>query len=218
MVTLSIEPTIDFNERSGMASSTRVAAIELWGTRLPTGDPEKTAKTLFCFDNPPGSEYISGSQDSIGIVFAGLAKANYAGDYWPESIEHVTDEGRLAFVEALLHLVPLGPREGDYDVLADTRIDEAGAAALATATQECWLAIAAQNASGFGAAVPASFDAQIAMFPNMVTPQVTALIDKYRADALGWKLTGAGGGGYLVVVSDSPVESAVGIVSRREAI
>ena len=35
VITVSLEPTIEFNERSGMATSTRRAAIELWGTRLP---------------------------------------------------------------------------------------------------------------------------------------------------------------------------------------
>ena len=95
VVTLSLEPTIEFNERSGMASSTRRAAIELWGPRLPAGDPEKLAKMLFAWDNPPGTEEISGSQDAIGIVYAGLARSRYRGGYWPESIERSLDEGML---------------------------------------------------------------------------------------------------------------------------
>ena len=72
VVTLSIEPTVEFNERSGMATSTRRTAIELWGQNLPVGDPSKTAKILFCCDNPPGTKEISGAQDAIGLVFAGL--------------------------------------------------------------------------------------------------------------------------------------------------
>ncbi|MDP6380472.1 MAG: hypothetical protein QF662_03915, partial [Phycisphaerae bacterium] len=43
-----------------------------WGPRLPAGDPEKLARILFCYDNPPGTEYISGSQDAIGIIFPGV--------------------------------------------------------------------------------------------------------------------------------------------------
>ena len=35
------------------------------------------AKTLFSFENPPGTKIISGSQDSIGIVFPGVNKLNY---------------------------------------------------------------------------------------------------------------------------------------------
>ncbi len=39
VITISIEPTLQFNDRSGMASSTRQAAIEMWGPRLPAGEP-----------------------------------------------------------------------------------------------------------------------------------------------------------------------------------
>ena len=38
VLTISIEPTIEFNDRSGMASSTRHKAIELWHTDIPAGD------------------------------------------------------------------------------------------------------------------------------------------------------------------------------------
>ena len=121
VITISLEPTLEFNERSGMASSTRRSALDLWGPKIPAGNPEKLAKVLFCYDNPPGTKVISGSQDSIGIVFPGLAKAYYAGKYWPTKIEHVLDETLLQFVESSLYLVSLGPRYSDYDVLSDTK-------------------------------------------------------------------------------------------------
>ena len=141
VVTISIEPTLEFNERSGMASSTRNAAIELWATRLPAGDLEKTAKVLFCYDNPPGTKEISGSQDAIGIVFPGLAKAYYEGGYWPSTIERIRDEGSLHFVESALYLITLGPRHNDFDVLSNTHIDRVKAKALADAAEDCWQAI-----------------------------------------------------------------------------
>jgi cytidyltransferase-like protein len=45
VITISIEPTVEFNERSGMASSTRNAAIDLWGSRLPPGDMRNSPKS-----------------------------------------------------------------------------------------------------------------------------------------------------------------------------
>ncbi|MFN6048668.1 MAG: cytidyltransferase, partial [Bacteroidota bacterium] len=69
VITISVEPTHDFNARSGMSSSTRKAAIELWKTQIPDGNREILAKTLFCFENPPGTKEIAGSQDAIGLVF-----------------------------------------------------------------------------------------------------------------------------------------------------
>ena len=84
VLTISLEPVIEFNERSGMASSSRRRAIELWQTDLPTGDREKLAKMLFAFENPPGTKIFAGSQDSIGIVYPGLNRLDYQGQYWPE--------------------------------------------------------------------------------------------------------------------------------------
>lgn len=216
VITISIEPTLQFNDRSGMASSTRRAAIDMWGPRLPVGDPEKIAKMLFCYDNPPGTQEISGSQDAIGLVFPGLAKANYAGEYWPTSIERLQDELALQFVENALYLVTLGPRHAEYDVLADTRITPERAKALADPTEACWRAIQERDVQTFGRSIRESFEAQIAMFPNMMNDSVARLIEKYRDVALGWKLSGAGGGGYLILVSDHPIENAVRVIARRE--
>lgn len=215
VITLSLEPTVEFNERSGMATSTRRTAIKLWGPQLPADDPEKLAWMLFCCDNPPGKTEISGSQDAIGLVFPGLARADYAGDYWPTKIEHVLDEELLRFVEERLYLLPLGPREEGFNVLADTRINAVRAKALADATDACWRAILAQDGPAFGAAVAASYAAQIAMFPHMVTPTVAEMVAAYQGRALGWKISGAGGGGYLILVAETPIPDAMRCVVRR---
>ena len=215
VVTVSIEPTVTFNERSGMATSTRNKALELWGTSLPVDDPEKLAKVLFCYDNPPGTDYISGSQDSIGIVIPGLNKAQYEGEYWPTHIDKLRDERAYQFVEQALTLVPLGPRGPEYDVLSDTRIDQAGARRLAEAANLCWDAICARDVQGFGASMRAGFEAQVAMFPHMMNDTLAEQIDLYRDRALGWKVSGAGGGGYLILVADEPVDGGFHIVVRR---
>jgi cytidyltransferase-like protein len=217
VITISLEPTLVFNERSGMASSTRRAAIDLWGTKIPLGNYEKLAKILFCYDNPPGTKEISGSQDSIGIVFPGLAKADYEGEYWPIRFTHVTDEETLRFVESSLYLVTLGPRFEEFDVLADTRIDRDGAKALADATEGCWQAILDHDIHRFGNHFKESFEAQIAMFPNMLNEIVVTMIEQYKDTALGWKLSGAGGGGYLILISDEPIENATRVIARRES-
>ena len=215
MLTISLEPTITFNERSGMATSTRNAALDLWGPRLPAGDPEKLARILFAYDNPPGTVEVSGSQDAIGIVLPGLNRAYYEGQYWPTEIDRVQDEDTLHFIERALYLVPLGPREAGYNPLATRNITAEGAKALADAAEDAWHAALAHDLAGFGAAIRGSFEAQIAMFPNMVNELVFDLIDRYRDQALGWKLSGAGGGGYLILVAGQPIERAVQIFIRR---
>ncbi len=215
VITISLEPTLEFNERSGMASSTRRHAEELWGPRIPQGDYEKIAKILFCYDNPPGTKVISGSQDSIGLVFPGLAYAYYKGEYWPSHIEHRTDEPLLRFVESSLYLVSLGPRFPDYDVLSNTTFDRGRAKALADATEGHWQAILDQDIARFGQTMREGFEAQVAMFPNMMNDRVAALINEYRDCALGWKLSGAGGGGYLILVSEKAIPGAVRVLAHR---
>lgn len=218
VLTVSIEPTYDFNYRSGMATSTRKKAIELWRTALPGGDPEQLARMLFAYENPPGTKEIAGSQDSIGIVFSGFNRSNYQGSYWPENIESVHDENVLSWLEQHLFLVTLGPRTQEYDVLADTRISPEGAKALADAAIGCWDAALRMDLPAFGDHFRRSFEAQIAMFPNMVDSDILQMIEQYRSQALGWKLSGAGGGGYLVLVSEKPVEKALQVKIRRKVL
>ena len=54
------------------------------------------------------------------------------------------------------------------------------------------------------------------MLPNMMSKTVARLVSQYRDSALGWKLSGAGGGGYLILVSDKPIDGAVRVIARRE--
>jgi cytidyltransferase-like protein len=218
VLTISVEPTFEFNERSGMASSSRKRAIELWHTELPQGDREKTARILFTFENPPGTTQFSGSQDAIGIVFPGLNRLDYAGDYWPARITSNQDEAILHWLEDHLYLVTLGPRQSNYDVLAETQITLAGAKALARAADQCWQAILQRDLKSFGRSFRESFEGQIAMFPRMVDDSIRSTIKRFESKAQGWKLSGAGGGGYLILVSDAVIPGASRIKIRRNVL
>ena len=215
VITLCIEPDFDFNDRSGMATSSRKKAIELWQTDVPQGDSEKLAKTLFCFENPPGTEYVSGSQDALGIVMPGLNKFDYVGNFWPEKIHSRIDEELFLWLEKHIWMIPLYPRHQGYDVLANTHITAEVAQKLAEATEKCWSAILEKNAVETGCAMTESFEAQIAMFPEMVNADILAQIEQFKPDVLGWKVSGAGGGGYLIFFSEKPIKNAIQIRVRR---
>lgn len=215
VLTISVEPVIEFNERSGMASSSRRRAIELWQTDLPGGDREKLAKVLFAFENPPGTRIFSGSQDSIGIVFPGLNRLDYRGQYWPEKITPQLDETILHWLEQHLNLIPLGQRVAGYDVFKGMDITRAKARALATAADKCWHAIQKMDLEEFGSQMRASYDAQVALFPQMSNLGIRKMIKTQAKTALGWKLSGAGGGGYLVLVNQQPVPGAIQLKIRR---
>ena len=215
VLTISLEPIIEFNERSGMASSSRRRAIELWQTDLPAGNREKLAKMLFAFENPPGTEIFAGSQDSIGIVYPGLNRLDYCGQYWPEKITSVTDQKILNWIEQHLFLIPLGQREANFDVLKGKQITAPNVRALAVAADGCWHAIQEMNLPEFGRQMRASFEAQVSLFPQMTNAAVKKMIRHHAKESLGWKLSGAGGGGYLVLVSQQPVPGAIRLAIRR---
>jgi galactokinase/mevalonate kinase-like predicted kinase len=217
VLTISIEPTVEFNERSGMATSTRRKAIELWHFDVPAGNKEHLAKILFSFENPPGTKVVAGSQDSIGIVMPGLNRIEYNGEYWPVHITSVHDEDILSWIEDHLSLITLGPRDTTYDVLEDTEINQENAEALKRSAERCWEAVVRRDLRGFGEHFRGSFQAQIKMFPNMVTEDTFSIINNYKNTALGWKLSGAGGGGYLIFVSDKPMRGAMKIKIRRKS-
>jgi len=215
VLTICVEPTIEFNERSGMASSTRRRAIELWQTNIPEGDRQKLGRILFSYENPPGTKEFSGSQDSLGIVLPGLNRLDYQGDYWPAKISSIHDDESLNWLESHIYLMALGPRQHHYQVLDGTNIDAAGADALARAANLCWRAIQSRDVVEFGASVRESFEAQIRMFPRMVSDDIAEAIESSKKDALGWKLSGAGGGGYLILISEKEIPGCARIKIRR---
>jgi cytidyltransferase-like protein len=216
VITISVEPDLEFNERSGMASSSRRRAIELWQTDVPAGDLEKSARTLFACENPPGTEQFSGSQDAIGIVFPGLNRLDYDGRYWPEKIASVHDEKILRWLERHLFLITLGPRKAAFDVFAGKKITPQNARKLAAAADRCWRAILNRDVQAFGNFCRAAFEAQTAMFPKMAGAEVRSVIRQFSRKAAGWKLSGAGGGGYLVLVAEDEVPEAIKIRIRRK--
>ena len=215
VLTLCLEPDVEFNDRSGMATSSRKKAIELWQTDLPEGDPEQTAKLIFSYENPPGTTYVSGSQDAIGIASPGLNRLYYEGGYWPSAIERVCDDSVFDWLESCVRLVQLFPRKHDYDVLAQTRITPEAARALSDAAEKTWNSLLAKDLQAFGNAVRESFDAQVAMFPNMCPAEVLQQVELYKGRVPGYKITGAGGGGYLILITDKEIPNALKIRIRR---
>ena len=213
-ITISIEPSFVVRDRCGLSTSTRKMIQKIWPVKLPKMDPEMLARLVFCFENNPEREddHISGAQDSIGICVPGLARHYYDKNFWPVKIENTVDEMTLRFLEQHLVMIPMEPRRPGCSVVEGKDINKAKVISLAAAADACWDAILRHDLDGFAAAYLASFKAQTAMFPGMVNPSVNGrpceeasvqpYIDKYSAlpEVLAWKMPGAGGGGYLVLV------------------
>lgn len=211
-ITMSLVPTFEVRERCGLSTSTRNMIKKIWPMKLPDMNPEILAKLVFCFENDPerSDGIISGAQDSIGICMPGLVRHFYNNRFWPEKFETCSDEAVLTWLESHICMIPMDPRRPGCSVVEGKDITEVKVKALAKAADDCWNAILSRDFPAFAAAFKASFDAQVAMFPAMIQGCVQGFIDQYSVlpEVHAWKMPGAGGGGYLVLVVDDVKEFA----------
>jgi galactokinase/mevalonate kinase-like predicted kinase len=63
-----------------------------------------------------------------------------------------------------------------------------------------------------------SFNAQIKMFPKMINDRILNVINHYKNETLAWKLSGAGAGGYLILISENDIENSMKLKIRRKDI
>ena len=237
-LTVSLEPSFEIRDRCGLSTSTRNVIRKIFPYSLPKNmDPEVLARLMFCLENHPEREngHVSGAQDAIGICVPGLCRHYYNNRFWPDKIECCNDESVLSWLEDHLCMIPMFPRRPGCSVVENTNISKENVMSLTSAAEACWNAIMTKNLTEFALSFRASFEAQVRMFPGMVNPQesgascddeeflptVQAYIDKFSVveGVLAWKLAGAGGGGYLVLLCEGrdkfPSESITITIRRK---
>lgn len=221
-ITVSLEPTFKILERSGLATSTRNTIRKIWPFQLPNIDPEMLARLVFCLENEPERDngFIAGAQDAIGICVPGVSRHYYNNRFWPEKIEVCRDDMVLNWLEDHICMIPMFPRKSGFSVLDNRNVSETKVRSLTLASERCWSSMLSLDLYAFASAFQASFEAQISMFPAMMQPGVQPFIDRYSSnpEVLAWKMTGSGGGGYLVLVCSKPdafPEEAIRLSIRR---
>jgi cytidyltransferase-like protein len=209
VVVVSLEPITQYMDKAGMATSTRRMARAIWGERIPSGNPEQVAKILFGAENPPGSQYVSGSQDALGLTMPGFNRLNYDGDYWPETIDTHLDNETARWFESVVQLIPMFPRPEGYNPLDDQRLDAAWVRRLGESGDKAYDACCQRDTEKLGWAISETCAGYKALFPGTVPADVEELMARYKSQTLGMNITGAGGGGYITAVSETPLEGAV---------
>jgi cytidyltransferase-like protein len=214
VVVAQIWPTLDFNDRSGLATSSRKIGMQIWGDRYPEGDHEVNAKLLFGAENPPGKMYISGSQDHIGLLYPGINRLYYSGGYWPQRIESTTSGELCDWLSSVLHLVPLEPRPDGYDPLKVMHLEKPFIRELGEAGDQCWESILRKDVAGLGKSLTNTLLSWKKILPLTVPDWVMKELGTKYLPCFHGAITSGSGGGYVIVVSEKEVEGAIKIRIR----
>jgi hypothetical protein len=215
MVVVSVEPVNHYMDRCGIATSTRKVAFERWGGRLPQGDPARLVRELYYAENE-GKDEPSGSQDMVGLIYPGISRLDYdihvEGGYFPAHIESTTDPGIAAWLESVIHILPLFPRPAGYNPLGVKNLQPAWVRRLGQAGRDCYDAILARDAHRLGESLNEAMRCWDVLLPYCLehpalTVDLKAFMAYYRERYCGVMPSGMGGG-YLYVISEEPVPGA----------
>ena len=214
VVVTQIWPTMDFNGRSGLATSSRECGIKIWGDRYPDGDPLENAKLLFGAENPPGTEYVSGSQDQLGLLLPGVNRLYYDGEYWPDKIESNIDKEICDWLSNVIHLVRLKPRPEGYDPLKEMHLEKPFIRELGEAGDKCWESILTKDITGFGKAMTNTLISWKKILPLTVPDEIMKEMETNYLSKYPGAITSGAGGGYVIVASEKKVPGEVKIKVR----
>ncbi len=221
MVVASLKPTVRYMDRAGMASGTRATARALWGDRSPERDPSALVRELYDAENGDKAD-PSGSQDMIGLVVPGISRLDYdarvEGGVFPCHIESTCDPETVAWLERVLHLVPVAPRPAGYSPLGRRHLEPEWILRLGRSGRDCFDAILRRDVAALGASLVECSLAWDAILPDTLDHPLLAvdlhgLLAAYRSEFDGAMFSGCGGG-YLIVASESEVPGSVRVTVR----
>ena len=206
----------DFKSRSGLASSSRDVAKKLWPKGIPLTNLEENSKLLFDAENTPEKEYISGSEDHIGILYPGVTRTIYSGAYWPIGIDNLKNSYVVEWLKSVVKLIPIVNRYDNFNPKSEGVIlDESYLKLLCESGDLCWEAILTFNIELLGEAVSNSYLGKTSILPATNIEEIEEKRLELLEMSYGVGISGAGGGGYLTVISDEPIDDSIELVIRN---
>jgi hypothetical protein len=215
MVVVGLEPDFRWMERCGMGTSTRKVAARLWGDRLPAGNPAAMMRQLYDAENQ-GAQDPSGSQDMAGLIYPGINRLDYDAAFeegcFPVHVESCTDAGVAAWIEQVIHVLPVNQRPEGYNPLGVKNLDPGWVRRLGQSGKDCYQALVSCDLAALGASFNECMACWEAILPNTVRHptirlDLSGLLHYYQSAYAGAMYSGSGGG-YLYVVSAEPVPGA----------
>jgi hypothetical protein len=221
MVVVGLEPVCFFMERCGMATGTRNIALKAWGKNLPDGEPNELVHELYALENR-GKAEPSGSQDMIGLIYPGIQRLDYdyavEGGVFPAHIQSCSDAETAAWLESVIHLLPVQQRPPGYNPLGEQNLDPAWVQRLGQSGKDCFEAILQRDTCALGASFNECMRCWETLLPHTVRHptiniDLVGLLESCQARYPGAMYSGCGGG-YLLVVSEKPVAGAFQVKVR----
>jgi hypothetical protein len=215
MVVVQIEPNFRPMDRSGIASGTRAVAMKLWKGKIPKRKFSELVRELYDAENQ-GKSAPSGSQDMIGLVYPGVNRLDYdfniEGGVFPAHIESCRHPRVARWLERVLHLIPVEPRPEGYDPLGVKNLVPEWVRRLGQSGWDCYDAIVRRDAAALGASLNLNMECWERLLPHVVRHRLlrvdlAGLLKAYQREYPGAMYSGCGGG-YLIVVSETPVPGA----------
>ncbi len=221
MVVVAVNPTFAWMPKCGLGTSTRQAAIRLWGDTLPDEDPQILMRELYRLENADKPD-PSGSQDMAGILFPGINRldydVNFEDGYFPVHIESNNDSQVAAWLESVIHVLPVNQRPPGYFPLGIKNLDPEWIGRLGKTGKDCFDAINEMDAQSLGETMNETMRCWEAILPHVVrhptiTMDLMALLSYYQSRYHGAMYSGCGGG-YFYIISDEPVPGTFGVSIR----
>ncbi len=223
MVVISLEPSVRFMDRAGMATGTRRVARLIWDDVLPKRNPPELVRELYREENR-GLEAPSGSQDMIGLIYPGISRIDY--DYrhergiFPRHIESTCDAGIASWLERSLQVIPVGSRPDGYSPLGEIHPDADWVRRLGQSGTDCFNAILDRDLPALGRSMNECMKCWERILPATVRHptlrvDLAGLLRHYQAISLGAMYSGCGGG-YLYVASERELPGSFRIRVRLE--
>ena len=205
VILANIQP-FEVEDRSGMSSSTRNVIHKVFGNRLPTNmGSRELARCIFAIENPPGSKYISGVVDQLGICLPGINRLFFDNDYWPYKIESINDESIIKWLQSHVYLKKTIPRPIGYEVICgNENFSKDLIQRQSNLGENIWKDLQNKDLNSLGENINRVHDLQKQIIPGYESEYITSIIQQTKKQHLGCKIMGAGGYGYIMVITDTP--------------
>lgn len=173
----------------GLAGSSRDVIIN---------NPGLTDKELYDKENE-GKSFMVGSEDIVGILKPGIKIFHYDSSYWmDEKKTEYLPQKDIDWLNEVLHLIQTYERPKNLNVLGELNVTRKKAEEYRKSTYRILKTIRKHNLKAFAEEIINNHNILISMMPRRE-------IDIYYNWGIGRKLCGAGGGGYVLAVSDKKI-------------